>query len=145
MLLLPEPLFLISQPPSRLPHHAGAAGEAAVAIEFGVQPGQALFRSPGLRLPPQSGDGQGLVVAATLHIDPADQTVALQNRKHVIAVAALGGGNEDLDPVVETEQALGALAVAQDRVERAQDTNPRRSGWGIARQVGQIGSGEGST
>src|SRR3546814_16841527 len=66
----------------------------------------------------------------------ADQPVALQQREDVVAVLALRRRHEDLDAVVEAEQALGALAVAAQRVEGAEHAQPlRRLGQAGARIV----------
>ena len=60
----------------------------------------------------------------------------------VVAVLALGRRHEDLDAVVKAEQALRAIAVADQRVEGAQDTQAlrrlRKAGARIA-----VGEGEG--
>src|SRR6266511_2655239 len=60
----------------------------------------------------------GLTVV--LGVDPRDRAAVREQRHRVVAVLALGGGHVDLDPVMEVEQALGALARPDQRVERAE-------------------------
>ena len=51
---------------------------------------------------------------------PTDQPVAEEERQHVVAVRALGRRRVDADAVVEPEEALGALAPPDQRVEGRQ-------------------------
>ena len=46
------------------------------------------------------------------HVYAGDDLGTFEHGEDVVAVLALGFGHEDLDPVVEAEQALGAVAVA---------------------------------
>ena len=71
-------------------------------------------------------------LAVGLEVDPADDPVAEQERQHVVAELPLGLGDVDLDPVVEVEDVLGALALPHHRVERAE----QRPGVDLARQRG---------
>ena len=52
-----------------------------------------------------------------LGVQPADQPVALQNWKDIVAPAAFGFWLENLDPVVKAEEELCARPVAQGGVK----------------------------
>src|SRR6185369_14771975 len=77
---------------------------------------------------PDLADLQHAVVAPVLGVEAADQALAFEQGEDVIAPAALRRRNERLEAVVETEETQGAVAVAQDGVERAQDAQARRRG-----------------
>ena len=59
-----------------------------------------------------------------LEVDPGHQPAVEQERKHVVAVLALRLGHVDLDAVAEAEDPLGAGALPDQRVERAQQRAP---------------------
>ena len=69
---------------------------------------------------------QAFAAAQGLHVYPPHQAVAFQDRKNVIAVAALRLGNENLDPVGKTEEPVRTFPVAQGRVERAENAKAGR-------------------
>ena len=63
---------------------------------------------------------QRVALAVHRQVDAGDEPVAVEHREHEVAPAALGLGGVDLEPVAEAEQRLGARAVAEQVVERAQ-------------------------
>ena len=79
---------------------------------------------------------------SALQVDARDDAVAEQEGQDVVAVLALFGRRVDLDAVAEIEQALGARALEDQRVERRE----QRAGVdaarhpGIAVQVGRVAS-----
>ncbi len=89
-----------SQPASRMSSAASAAAVCSGARPPRTAPG--ICSTPG---------------PIGLEVDPGHEPVAEQERQHVIAVDPLGRRHVDLDPVVETEQPLGAVAMPDDRVE----------------------------
>ena len=72
------------------------------------------------RLEMRGVDEQLRVGAVGLEIDARHQPVAQQERQHVVAVLALGDRRVDLDAIEEVEDALGAVALPDQRVERRQ-------------------------
>jgi hypothetical protein len=58
--------------------------------------------------------------AVGLEVDAGGDALAQQERKHVIAMKALGRGRVDLDPVAQAEQSLGARALPDHRIERGE-------------------------
>ena len=75
-------------------------------------------RRAGLQVGRQHPQAARLAVAP--EVDARHQTVAQQERQHVVAVGPLVGRRVDLDPVAEAEQPLGARALPDQRVERRQ-------------------------
>src|SRR5207248_2163315 len=67
-----------------------------------------------LNRPPHPGGPVGL------EVDPGHQSVAEQERQHVVPVDALRRRRVDLDPVAEFEKPLGPFPPPDHRVERAQ-------------------------
>src|SRR6185295_14522907 len=59
-------------------------------------------------------------LAVGLQIDAGGERLVEQEGEDVIAMHALGRGGVDFDPVAEAEQALGAVAVPDQRVERGE-------------------------
>jgi hypothetical protein len=57
-------------------------------------------------------------VSVGLEIDAADQSVAQQERQHVIAMQALMDRRVDFETEVKAEQALRALTLPDQRIER---------------------------
>ena len=106
--------------PSQLGHRTELLGELV----------RRLFRSAGFGV--RAEHPEHPVLAVGLEVDPADDPVAEQEREHVVAVHPLRLGHVDLDPVEEVEELLGALALPDDRVERAEQ-RPRRH---LPRQLG---------
>src|SRR6266536_2433537 len=107
------------------PGHAVADGELAGA-EVGGQPpgggGGGDRRGAGRHavLDGQTAQHQGPGLAVVFGIHARDQPAIGEYRHRVVAVLALGGRHVHLYPVAEAEQALGALARPDERVERAQ-------------------------
>ena len=66
-----------------------------------------------------------------LEVDAGDDAIAEEEGQAVIAELALLGRRVDLDAVAEVEQALGARALPDDRIERRQE-RPRRDAAGQA-------------
>ena len=109
--------------------HPVEAGEAADALELGLEPMQAAAARAHAGLEPERRDVERALARRGLHVEPADQALALEQRKDVVAPPPLGRRHEDLDAVVEAEQPGEAVAVAQqriERVERAQTGGRRR-------------------
>ena len=79
--------------------------------------------------------------AVGLQVDAPDEAVAEQVRQHVVAVDPLRRRRVDLDAVVEVEQPLVAVAVPDQRVERAEQRpgvdRPRH--LGVAVDVRRLG------
>ena len=69
--------------------------------------------------------------AVGLEVDAGDDAIAEEERQAVIAELALLGRRVDLDAVAEVEQALGARALPDDRIERRQE-RPRLDAAGQA-------------
>jgi uncharacterized protein YcaQ len=71
--------------------------------------------------------------ALELRVNSGDEAVTFEHGQEVVAVPSLGFGHERLEAIVEAEEARGARAVAQDRVEGAEQTRALR-GLGQAGQ-----------
>ena len=72
-------------------------------------------------------------------VDPADELVAVEDGQDVVAVAAGGLGDVDLQPELEAEQALGPLAVDDEVVEGREQGRPGLPVAGLeALQQGQV-------
>ena len=103
--------------PRRSPSHSAIA--AQLGRQLGGHPG-AFDSGLGERaLHPQHARG-----AVGLEVDPGHQLAVEQEREHVVAVLALRLGHVDLDAVAEAEDPLGAGALPDQRVERAQQRPP---------------------
>ena len=85
----------------------------------------------GAGLQPGALYAQDARLAIGLEVDPGDQRVAEQERQHVVATT-LRRRRVDLDPVVEAEHPLGAVAEPDQRVERRQ----QRAGGHPSRPAG---------
>ena len=66
------------------------------------------------------------ILAVGLGVEAPDELAVVEDRQRVVAMGALMPRSVDLDPVVEAEQAPGALAVPQERVERREQGRPAR-------------------
>ena len=73
----------------------------------------------------------------------ADEPIAFQDRKDVIAILPLMLRHEDLDAIKEIEQPLGALAVAQDGIEGAEHAQAFRRIGRVAKAGFYVRAGEG--
>ena len=74
----------------------------------------------GARFGPSTLDEQGPVGPIGLEIDSADEIIAQEEGKNVVAVPAFRDRGVDLDPVMEPEYPLRPLSVPDDRVEGAE-------------------------
>ena len=99
-----------SEPARHLPERTGQRGNDPT----GVHP----------RLGEHARHPQHPARPVRLEVHPRDELPVEQEREHVVAVGPLRLGDVDLDAVAEPEEALGALAVPDQRVERAQQRGP---------------------
>ncbi len=93
-------------------------------LELGLEALPAGARQAQPRLQPERAHDELARLPLGLHVQPADQAIAFEQRKDIVAVSAPLLGHEHLDPIVEAEQPGEALAVAQQRIERVQDAKP---------------------
>ena len=73
-----------------------------------------------------------------LHVDAANEAIALQHGENVIAVSALCRRHEDLNTIVEIEYAAGAETVADQRIKWAQKAQPLRRGRNVFEQLDEV-------
>src|SRR5262245_41823939 len=103
------------------------AGQRGVLI---YQPapgrGRSTGREPGLEV--YVADFQPTLGAMGLGVDAADEMTLMEDRQRVVAVHALGPRGVDLDAVVEAEQASGAGAVPEQRIEGREKRRSHRRG-----------------
>ena len=85
-----------------------SSGAAASAVRLRID---ALFTMRGI-------DAQESLLAIGLEAETRRQPVALEEGQHIITVDALLLRRIDLDPVAEVEQAFGARAFPNQRIER---------------------------
>src|ERR1051326_6013439 len=107
--------------PGELAGRAREPRERGVAIEIApADSRRGLARGePGLEVRvPRLEDVR---LAVRLQVDAADQLAVVEERQAVIAVLALVARNVDLDPVEVAPQAMDALAVPEERIERAEE------------------------
>ena len=102
----------------------GGADEVANPLQLGLEPLPAGARQAQPRLHPERAHDELARLPLGFHVQPADQAIAFEQRKDIVAVSAPLLGHEHLDPIVEAEQPGEALAVAQERIERVQDAKP---------------------
>ena len=100
--------------------HLIAARQPSEPHEFGVEPVQPLLRCRDSGLRPERCDMQDAFGSTRAGIETPDQPIAFQNRKHTVAILATRFRHEDLDPIMEAEEPLRAIAVSQHRIERRQ-------------------------
>jgi len=74
--------------------------------------------------------GKDALFAFRLQVHARDQVFAAQNREAEAAPSPLFRGQEDFEPVLEAEEALGALAEPHDWVKRREQVQALvDSGW----------------
>src|SRR5665647_2543785 len=84
---------------------------------------------------PMDRMGPQLVCGAVrLEVDPGDQSVAVQEGQHVVAVDPLAGGDVDLEAVVEVEQRQRSVPLPDQGIEGAQ----QRLHMQLARDAGVL-------
>jgi len=81
-------------------------------------------------------------VFVAFHIDAADKFLALQKRKHVVAIFAHSRRDKDFGAIVKTEQAQAALAVADEGIEGREYAHSLGRIGHVGQAVGQIGEGK---
>ena len=62
----------------------------------------------------------------------ADESAVVQDGEHVVAELAFGWRDVDFDAVLEVEQVFGALALPEERVERAEQVGALWGGQAIS-------------
>src|SRR5579884_1996666 len=77
-------------------------------------------------LPPDAEHRDAALVPVDSRLDPADEAIAVEDRKHVVAEAALRRGEETLPHVLEAEHAREKGCVPQQRVERGDERDRLR-------------------
>src|SRR5205814_6455052 len=104
------------------------------AAQHGVAAGAESF------LPPQSKHSQNIGLAIDARLDPPDEAVAVQDRQHVVAPAALGLGDVHLPEVVESEEVAQQAPVPDQRIQRRDEGDLRRhAAWRLARRQLTLG------
>src|SRR5579875_2638072 len=93
----------------------------------------------GGRLAVGAGDEEPARLPVGLEVETADEVLPDEQGQDVVAEAAEGLGHVDLDPEVEAEEPIRAVARPDERVERRQQRRPaappRRGRRGAGRQV----------
>ena len=118
--------------------HALQAEPGLHQAEFLQQFGGGLGRCAGLGIGGEHAQHAGRAVG--LDVDARDDGVAEQEGQDVVAVLPLFGRRVDLDAVAEIEQALGARALEDQRVERGEQgagVDPARQA-GVPVQIGRL-------
>src|SRR4051812_49025174 len=69
-------------------------------------------------------DLEQALLSVGFRVQPSDEGAAVQNRQGEVAIPAPGGGSVHLDAVLEPEQRLSAAPVAEDGVERREESRP---------------------
>src|SRR5712671_3700692 len=77
-------------------------------------------------LPPHAIDDQFSCIAIVARVNSTNKALAFQQRQHVVAVFAFLRRHEGFETIVEIKQALRAFAIANDGIERRQDSNAIR-------------------
>src|ERR671926_374663 len=104
----------------RGPLHPFGPEEAREAFGGLLQTFDALARRARGRLPVDAAHSERPFGAVELRVDAADEPFAFEHGQDVVAETPLRRGHERLEAVVEPEQPQRARAVAQHRVEGAE-------------------------
>lgn len=93
----------------------------------------------GVGLGEGAADVEDACLTVAFEVDAGDQAVAEEEGEDVVAVDALGRRDVDLYPVVEVEEALGAVALPNEGVERGEEGTRLRGAAQAVRAFGRSG------